>query len=327
MSQDAFGGAAPNRPSEGLDLSAARTARPAPGQPAGPPAGQPAPSQPTGSSDNSEPVMVSSIVQDVTEQTFNDMVELSMRVPVVVDLWADWCEPCKQLSPILEKLAGEFGGRIVLAKVDVDKNPQIQQAFQAQSIPTVVAIVKGQPVPLFTGALPEDQVRGFFDELDKVAADNGVNGRAVVTGGDEPAEAPLPPLHQEAYDALDKGDLDGAADAFNRAIKENPGDDDAKAGLAQVKLMQRTRDVDLDQARAAAADDPTSIDAQFLAADLDIAGGHVEDAFARMLKLIRTSVGDDRETVRVRLLELFEIVGTADPRVTKARASLTRALF
>lgn len=320
MSQDAFGAAGQNRPAEGLDLSAARN----PGRSA---QGQPAPAPGAGATDNAEPVMVSSLVQDVTESTFNDMVELSMRVPVVVDLWADWCQPCKQLSPVLEKLAGEFGGRIVLAKVDVDKNPQIQQVFQAQSIPTVVAIVKGQPVPLFTGALPEDQVRGFFDELDKVAAENGVNGRAVVTGGEEPAEAPLPPLHQEAYDALDKGDLDGAADAFNRAIKENPGDDDAKAGLAQVQLMQRTRDTDLDQARAAAADDPTNIDAQFLVADLDISGGHVDDAFARMLQLIRTTAGDDREKVRVRLLELFEVVGSTDPRVTKARAALTRALF
>lgn len=154
-----------------------------------------------------------------------------------------------------------------------------------------------------------------------------MNGRAVATGDDEPAEAPLPPLHQEAYDALEKGDLDGAANAFTRALKENPGDDDAKAGLAQVGLLQRTRDVDLDQARAAAADQPSNLDAQFLVADLDVSGGHIDDAFARMLTLIRTTAGDDRERVRVRLLELFEVVGAADPRVTKARASLTRALF
>ncbi|GAB3560622.1 tetratricopeptide repeat protein [Spelaeicoccus albus] len=320
MSQDAFGAATPEQPREGLDLSAARNPQAA-GSAGAAPAGAPA------AGANSESVVVSSIVQDVTEQSFNDIVELSTRVPVVVDLWADWCEPCKQLSPILEKVTREFGGRIVLAKVDVDKNPQIQQAFGAQSIPTVVAIVKGQPVPLFTGAVPESQVRGYFDELDKVAAQNGVNGRAVATGDDEPAEAPLPPLHQEAYDALEKGDLDGAANAFTRALKENPGDDDAKAGLAQVGLLQRTRDVDLDQARAAAADQPSNLDAQFLVADLDVSGGHIDDAFARMLTLIRTTAGDDRERVRVRLLELFEVVGAADPRVTKARASLTRALF
>lgn len=144
MSQDAFGAATPEQPREGLDLSAARNPQAA-GSAGAAPAGAPA------AGANSESVVVSSIVQDVTEQSFNDIVELSTRVPVVVDLWADWCEPCKQLSPILEKVTREFGGRIVLAKVDVDKNPQIQQAFGAQSIPTVVAIVKGQPVPLFTG--------------------------------------------------------------------------------------------------------------------------------------------------------------------------------
>ncbi|WGW12961.1 tetratricopeptide repeat protein [Saxibacter everestensis] len=334
MSQQPYGApdgqpAATNQPPPGLDLSAVRTPRPATGGPAGTAA---APGQPVAGTAPGQPgqgaggPVVPSLVFDTTEATFNSVVELSASVPVVVDLWADWCQPCKQLSPILDKLVDEYAGRIVLAKVDVDANPQIQQLFQAQSIPTVVAIVKGQPVPLFQGALPEPQVRQYFEELLKVAETNGVSGTAVVEG-QAAEEQPLPPKHQEAYDALERGDLDAAASAFSSALAEAPADADAKAGLAQVGLLQRTRGLTLEQVRQEAAQDPTNVDAALRVADLDVAGGHVEDAFIRILDLIRRSAGDDREQLRLRMLDLFEVVGTADPRVNKARSALTRALF
>jgi putative thioredoxin len=276
------------------------------------------------------------VVVDVNEENFGErVVQQSMTVPVVVDLWAEWCGPCKQLSPVLEKLATEYEGRILLAKVDVDANPQISQAFGVQSIPTVVAVIKGQPVPLFQGAVPEAQVRQVFEELLRVAAANGVTGTVQVGDGqaageeepEEPEEPPLPPLHQEAYDAIERDDLDAAADAYRRALAETPADDLARAGLAQVELMRRTRDADLQQAREAAATDPDDIEANMLAADLDVLGGHVEDAFSRLVDLVRATSGEDRERVRQRLLELFEVVGGDDPRVLAARRSLANALF
>jgi putative thioredoxin len=274
----------------------------------------------------------SGFVVDVTETDFSSVVlEQSMTVPVVIDLWADWCGPCKQLSPVLERLASEYGGRFLLAKVDVDANPRLAQVFQAQSIPMVVAVVKGQPVPLFQGALPEQQVRAYLDELLRVAEENGVTG--VVSGpagdadGTEPEEPPLPPLHQEAFDAIDRGDLAAAVTAYEQALAQNPADEMASAGLAQVKLLQRTTGVDLASARETAAAAPSDADAQILVADLDVLGGHIEDAFTRLVETVRVTAGDDREKVRSHLVELFTVVGNGDERVTKARRALTSALF
>lgn len=276
---------------------------------------------------------VSSLVMDVTDQSFPQVLELSRTVPVVVDLWADWCGPCKQLSPILEKVVTELRGRVVLAKVDVDANPQLAQAFRAQSIPMVVALLAGQPVPLFTGAVPEQQVREVFAQLLQVAAQNGVTGTVSVDGAEEgadaaePSEPELPPLHAEAFEAIEAGDYGRAVAAYEKALAENPRDADAAAGLAQVRLLDRVQGADLQAARAAAAASPLDIDAQFAVADLDVAGGHVDDAFDRLLELFAALPADERGSVRERLLELFGLVGDSDPRVLRARGRLASLLF
>lgn len=288
-----------------------------------PPAEGAAPPSPSGDA--------GALVRDVTDQTFGEILELSRTVPVVVDLWAEWCGPCKQLSPILEKVVVELGGRVVLAKVDVDANPQLAQGFRAQSIPMVVALVAGQPVPMFTGAVPEQQVREVFAQLLQLAAQNGVTGSLSVS--DEPADAAepeepaLPPLHAEAFEAIEAGEYPRAIAAYEKALVENPRDDDARAGLGQVRLLDRVQGLDLQAARAAAAASPSDVDAQFAVADLDIAGGHVEDAFDRLLELFAALPSDDRAPVRERLLELFGLVGDADPRVGAARRRLTSLLF
>jgi putative thioredoxin len=302
-----------------VDLSSLRN-RPQP-----PADGAPAPATPA---DDGVP----SLVLDVTDATFGSILELSRTVPVVVDLWAEWCGPCKQLSPILEKVVTELAGRLVLAKVDVDANPQLAQGFRAQSIPLVVALVAGQPVPLFTGAVPEQQVREVFDQLLQLAAQNGVTGTVPVDAADAdapaaPEEPPLPPLHAEAFDAIEAGDYPRAVAAYEKALAENPRDAEARAGLGQVRLLARVQDADLQEARAAAAADPADVEAQFAVADLDIAGGHVEDAFGRLLDLFATLPSDERAPVRERLLELFGLIGDADPRVISARGRLANLLF
>jgi putative thioredoxin len=275
------------------------------------------------------------VVVDVTEADFDAVLQQSLTVPVVVDLWAEWCGPCKQLSPVLEKLAVEYAGRFVLAKIDVDANPRIAQAFQAQSIPMVVALLKGQPVPMFTGAVPEAQARQVIDELLKVAAQNGVTGTVALGEVDtdapaQPEEPPLPPLHAKAAEAFEVGDYDAAVAAFTQALAENPADEDAKAGLAQAQLFGRVAGIPapvMQGLATAAAEDPTNVDAGLAVADRDLFGGHVEDAFARLVDLVRVTGGDDRARVRTRLLELFEVVGTQDPRVAAARVALANALF
>ena len=291
------------------------------------------PAAPAGqTADSPGPGTVSSLVMDVTDDTFAQVLELSRTVPVVIDLWAEWCGPCKQLSPVLERVVTELGGRLVLAKVDVDANPQLSQAFRAQSIPMVVALVAGQPVPMFTGAVPEQQVREVFAQLLQLAAQNGVTGTVSVdadaaTEASEPQEPPLAPLHAEAFAAIEAGDYPRAIAAYEKALSENPRDADARAGLGQVRLLDRVQGADLQTARAAAAAAPTDIDAQFAVADLDVAGGHVDDAFGRLLELFAQLPADERAPVRERLLELFALVGDADPRVIRARGQLASLLF
>ncbi len=290
----------------------------------------PAPGAPAGSSSG-----VADVVVDATDETFGQILEISRTVPVVVDLWAEWCGPCKQLSPIIEKVTRELGGRVLLAKVDVDANPQLAQSFRAQSIPMVVALIAGQPVPMFTGAVPEQQVRDVFAQLLQVAAQNGVSGTLAVAdqqGEDgaesaEPAEPELPPLHAEAFAAIEQGDYSAAIRAYEKALAENPRDEDAIAGLGQVRLLDRVQGLDLQAARAAAAAAPLDVQAQFDVADLDLAGGHVDDAFARLLDLFAQLPADQRTPVRERLVELFGLIGAGDPRVVSARNRLSSLLF
>jgi len=291
------------------------------------------PAAPAGGAPAAAPQAVADVVVDATDETFGQILEISRTVPVVVDLWAEWCGPCKQLSPIIEKVTRELGGRVLLAKVDVDANPQLAQSFRAQSIPMVVALIAGQPVPMFTGAVPEQQVREVFAQLLQVAAQNGVAGTLAVDGAasgeaaDEPSEPELPPLHAEAFAAIEQGDYAAAIRAYEKALAENPRDEDAIAGLGQVRLLDRVQGLDLQSARAAAAENPLDVAAQFDVADLDLAGGHVEDAFARLLDLFAQLPSAERAPVRERLVELFGLIGAADPRVISARNRLSSLLF
>lgn len=272
------------------------------------------------------------IVVRVTEATFGDTVQRSTQVPVLVDLFSARSGASGQLSPVLEKLAREYGGRFQLAQVDVDANPQIAAAFQVQSVPTVVAVIGGQPIPLFQGAYPEEQIRQVLDEVLRIAAQNGVTGVLAPTGEpqaeEEPAEPPLPPLHAEALDAIERGDLDAAEAAYTQALKENPGDSEARAALLQVQLIRRVDSDDPEEVLAAAnTAGPGDVTAQLAAADVEAATGRFAAAFERLVAAVRATAGDEREQARLRLLELFEIAGPTHPDVAPARRALASALY
>ncbi|MBD0670289.1 tetratricopeptide repeat protein [Streptomyces sp. CBMA156] len=271
------------------------------------------------------------LVIDVTEDTFEtEVVQRSTEVPVVIDFWAEWCGPCKQLSPVLEGLVEEYAGRFVLAKIDVDANPQLSQQFGIQGIPAVMAVVAGQLVPLFQGAESAANIRKILDQLILVAEQRfGVAGGAAAPGEAQAAASQYPedPALAAAHDALDAGDLAGAIQAYRNVLAEEPGNTEARLGLAQAELLQRIEGLDLQAVRAAAAADPKDVGVQLQAADLDLVGGHVEDAFGRLVATVGRTAGEDRDTARLRLLELFEVIGPEDPRVVAARTALARVLF
>ncbi|MEV6812595.1 tetratricopeptide repeat protein [Micromonospora sp. NPDC051296] len=287
-----------------VDLSALRTPTPSPTPApvqAGPPAGAPG------------GAVGGVTVVDVTEATFqSEVLERSLTTPVVVDFWAEWCQPCKQLSPVLERLAVEGGGAWVLAKVDVDANPRLAQMFRVQGIPMVYAVVGGQPVDAFSGVVPEPQLRQWI--------------QAVLKAGGVAAPEPEDPRLDEADDALMSGDLDVAEQAYRKILAETPTDAAAEAGLAQVGLARRVAGAD-PQAALAAAADPDDVDAQLLAADIEVLSGLAEQAYQRLVGLVRRTAGDDREKVRQHLVGLFTIAGPEDPAVASARRALASALF
>ncbi|MEU4267161.1 tetratricopeptide repeat protein [Streptomyces sp. NPDC026092] len=282
-------------------------------------------------------VAPSALVIDVDEAGFErDVLQRSAEVPVVIDFWAEWCEPCKQLSPLLERLAVEYNGRFLLAKIDVDANQMLMQQFGIQGIPAVFAVVAGQALPLFQGAAPEAQIRQTLDQLIQVGEERfGLTGIAVdpnAESDDAAAPAPVPAgpydaLLEAAMSALDAGDLAGAVQAYKNVLADDPGHPEAKLGLAQAELLARVQDMDPQQVRKTAADNPADSAAQIAAADLDLVGGHVEDAFGRLVDAVRRTAGEERDAARLRLLELFEVIGPEDPRVTAARQALARVLF
>ena len=308
------------------------------------------------------PAANSGTVIEVTEETFNtDVVERSRTTPIIMDLWAEWCGPCKQLSPVLEKLAAEAAGQWILAKVDVDANPQLSAALQVQSIPMVVAVLGGQLVDGFLGAMPEAQVRSWIDQVlaaaekmgieltspavaDEDAADeadedaidadaqpqapgSGPGGPGSGPGGYGADGPPIPPAYAEARAAMERGDLDGAARAFEQQLKESPADPVAKTGLAQVNLIRRVSSYKESSVRKDAAEHPDDVEAQSRVADIDLASGRIDEAFDRMLGVVRRTSGEQRDQARVHLVSLFEILPPRDPRVNRARSTLSALLF
>lgn len=260
------------------------------------------------------------------EAELEQFSQYSTQVPVLVQVYSQRDPDSIALTPVLEELVRSADGRLIMLRIDADAHPQLGGQ------PSVLALVGGRPVPLFQGNPPRDQIVQVVNELIQVAAQQDVTGQAVITGADaagtgEPAPKPIPPLHQEAQDALARGDVEAAKAAYEQALKESPADDDAKVGLSQVNLLVRLQGKTLQEIRDRAAKDPNSIEAQFDVADLDLSGGHVDDAFNRLLALFSKVDSENKNEVRERILELFDVVGPTDARVIRARQQLTNLLF
>ena len=269
----------------------------------------------------------SSLVFETSDAEFQSVLELSTRIPVVVEFIAPG------LASALGPIVTSYGGRLVLAVVDGSVNPQLAQAFQVREVPAVAAVIAGRPVNLFLGMPSDAEVRQVLDELLQLATENGVTGALPAEAADpaaepaEPVEEPLPPRHQEAYDAIEAGDYPTAIAAYRAALVENPRDQLAVAGLAQISLLDRLSGTTAAELRDAAAARRDDVAAQLAVADLDVSGGHLDDAFDRLLELFAGATPDDKNLIRTRLLDYFEIAGAEDPRVGAARRRLTTLLY
>jgi putative thioredoxin len=266
----------------------------------------------------------------VDEQNFQGLLESSMTAPVLLVFYSRTRMPASgQLADDLALLSDELEGRFLVGLVDIDAVPQIAQAMQIPSVPLVVAVVDGRPMPLFQDALPMEELRTALTQVGQQLTAQGITGRhqprqmAAAEGEEEQVD----PRYAPAQDALAEGDIDRAVAEYQKLIDANPADAEAAGGLAMAKVLQRTQGVDLNAARAAAAEQPDDVDAQTMVADLDMLGGHVDDAFTRLINLVARSVDPDKSRARDHLLGLFAAVGNDDPRVLAGRRNLASALF
>jgi len=271
------------------------------------------------------------LVVDVDASSLRDVAEVSTRVPVIVILHSPRSQASADLAALLEGLATSYAGRFQLARVDVDAAPEVAQALQAQAVPTVVALIAGQPVPMFQGPVPEEQLRSVVDQLLEVAAANGVNGTIALdaaAGADSQTEEPEETeVERAAREAIEAGDFAAAEEVYTHAIAQNPGDDNLKVARNQVRLMGRLDGQDPHELIAAADAASADLEEALAGADAALALGDVNAALGRALEAVRTHQGEERETARLRLLELFEVIGSTSPEVAQARRRLATVLY
>jgi putative thioredoxin len=271
---------------------------------------------------------------DITEENFQATVEASLTAPVLLAFYsASRLPESEQMARDLATVAEEYEGRFLAGLVDIDAQPAIAQAVQLQSVPFVFAVIDGRPQPLIQDVLTLDNLRTAINQVMQQLTTQGITGRhqprqaAPAAAEGEDGEPPLDPRYAPAQDALERNDYDAAVAEYQKLLDANPADTEAAAGLAMATLLQRTKDADLDAARAAADASPDDVAAQTLVADLDMLGGRVDEAFDRLVDVVRRTQGDDRNQAREHLLDLFAAVGNDDPRVLKGRQNLASALF
>lgn len=279
------------------------------------------------------PAASGAYVVPVSEANFDAVVRMSLQHPVVLELTSAQASGGAELSRALTELSDADRGSWLLGRVDIDAEPRIAQALGVQAVPTVVAVIGGQLAPLFQGTKPKNEVAMYIDEVLRLSAENGIVGTAAPgapaadAGGDQQAEAPVDPRFADADAAMAAGRFDDAVAEFDKLLAQSPADAEVIAGRAQAALLARSMGFDPQRVSDDAAAHPDDVAKQLDAADLEVISGHPEAAFDRLIGLIRETSGDERDQVRVRLLELFETVGRTDPAVLKARRQLSTALF
>ena len=257
-------------------------------------------------------------IQVSVENLSTEILPLSLIRSVIVLMWSPRSSESVEMIKTLGKLETDYNGAFALARVDVDANPEVGQAFQTKSVPYAVAIIAEQMVPLFEQSYPEAQVKMVIDKVLTLASEQGI--------GEAPAEQ-IEPEETEALDALESGDYIKAEAAYKKWLARKPAENLAKLGLAQTQLLIRTEGLDLNAVVAQSALTPTDVDLQLRAADVEIVNGGVEAAFSRLLHAIKATTGDERTKVKNHLLQLFALVDPSDPRLAAARKELASALF
>jgi len=269
------------------------------------------------------------VLDDVDQQSLQSLLQHASTVPLIIHLAAPSNPASDQIDAVLQPAIDARAGRMVMGRINTEKHPQLLQMFGVPAGPMVIALMGQQALPLYNEPVSGEQLEKLLDEINASAVQAGLAGTVppLVEPKDAEGQVKLPPLHQEAADALQAGNYEAAIAAYDKALAENPQDQQAVSGKAQVALVQRTKDMDAQQVRTAAADNPDDVQAQIAVADLDLYGGHVQDAFDRLVSVIRRSAGDDREAARKHLLELYTVVGDQDERVAASRRKLAAALF
>ena len=268
-------------------------------------------------------------VVEIGEPDFQDLATRSAKHPVIVEFHSARDTSGPAVSQALAELVNAAGGRFLLARVDVDAEPRLAQALQVSAVPTVVALISGQLAPLFQGTRSRDEISALLDQVAQLAVANGITGRAqpVAQAADVEGEPPVDPRFEAADAALEAGDYDLAVAEFDKLLTSTPLDAEVIAGRAQASLLARSSTFDAAAVVTAASARPNDVAAQFDAADLEVIQGAAEQAFDRLLGLAADVGPDDRERIRVRVLELFEVVGRTEPVVLKARRRLSTVLF
>jgi putative thioredoxin len=297
------------------------------------PAGAEAPGSPGASGAPAAGGARSSYALEVSEQNFQTVLDSSVTAPVVLVFYSPTRSPeSATMADDVVTVADEYDGRFLAGLVDIDAAPTIAQALQIPQVPLLMVILDGrpaaQPIP---GLLTLDELRTLLNQLAQGLTAQGITGRhqplAAAAPADDEGEPPIDPRYAAAQQALEANDIDAAVAEYQRLVDANPADTEAAAGLAMARVLQRTEGVDLNAAREAAAAQPDDVDAQTMVADLDLLGGHVDDAFDRLVGLVRRTAGDERNRVREHLIGLFAAVGNDDPRVLRGRQNLASALF
>lgn len=260
-----------------------------------------------------------------TEANLKNFVTISGTVPVLIDFFAADLEASTLLSEKIVGLVRKLNGKMFLLRVDTQSSLTVAQAFGVKEVPSVVALIKGQPIPLFEGDQTADTIQTVLTRLLQVAEENGVNGSLEIsTEFTEEQVQELPPKHKAAYDAIDAGDYQAAISHYESALNENPADTMAVAGLAQSKLLLRTKDIDFE---AVLASSPKDFDETVLKADACVAIGHAPEGYQTILTRFANADKDEREKLRKHLLELFSVSPPDAPELASARRALAALLY